>query len=52
MSQARAISRPPAKQYPLIAAMMGFHISRLRVIPPSPGSLSAFDFRWIAVVLL
>jgi hypothetical protein len=38
-SHARASSMPPARQWPLMAAIMGFQISSPRVIPPSPRSL-------------
>ena len=36
MSQASACSMPPARQWPLIAAIMGFQISSPRVMPPRP----------------
>jgi hypothetical protein len=38
-SQQSISSSPPASAYPFTAAMIGFQISRPRVIPPSPGSL-------------
>ena len=41
MSQAMAISSPPARQKPLTAAMIGFQILSPRVIPPRPGNFSS-----------